>query len=151
MGRPRNPDNGRIITADLVLAGDPCNVFGEDIENSRLQVIYETENLNHLKITDPSESRYEVPESVFPGLKPNPPTHPPAPKSFFTYEATPFAFSISRAKMERNLPPSSFPPNTSALKTPLPPPAQTSTASANTPSPSDSPRATCGKGGTSVE
>ena len=30
------------LTADLVLGGKPCNVFGNDIQNLSLSVVYET-------------------------------------------------------------------------------------------------------------
>ena len=33
---------GSQLTADLTLAGKPCNVFGPDIEKLKLQVTYET-------------------------------------------------------------------------------------------------------------
>lgn len=33
---------GDTLTADLALAGDACNVFGDDIENLSLKVVYET-------------------------------------------------------------------------------------------------------------
>ena len=32
---------GHKLRADLVLAGEPCNVFGEDIEKLKLEVTYE--------------------------------------------------------------------------------------------------------------
>lgn len=36
-------DDGTRLTADLVLAGDPCNVFGgQDLERIALSVVYET-------------------------------------------------------------------------------------------------------------
>ncbi|KAL0572888.1 hypothetical protein V5O48_009082, partial [Marasmius crinis-equi] len=94
-------DDGRSITADLVLAGDPCNVFGEDIENLRLQVTYETENRIHLKITDPSEPRYEVPEIVFPRPQSSN-SSLTDPKILFTHQTTPFTFTISRVRALTN-------------------------------------------------
>lgn len=35
------------ITADLTLAGSPCNVYGSDIENLKLLVEYQTGERNH--------------------------------------------------------------------------------------------------------
>lgn len=34
--------NGTTFTASLVLAGQPCNVFGEDVHDLLLTVVYET-------------------------------------------------------------------------------------------------------------
>jgi alpha-glucosidase len=34
--------SGSTLTADLSLAGQPCNVFGTDIQELELQVTYET-------------------------------------------------------------------------------------------------------------
>jgi alpha-glucosidase len=35
------------ITADLTLAGSPCNVYGTDIENLKLIVEYQTGKMNN--------------------------------------------------------------------------------------------------------
>ncbi|KAH8978915.1 hypothetical protein EDB86DRAFT_847204, partial [Lactarius hatsudake] len=53
---------GPTLTAKLVLAGEPCNIFGNDTKTLDLAVTYETETRIHLKITDASSARYEVPE-----------------------------------------------------------------------------------------
>lgn len=34
--------DGDTLTAELALAGDACNVFGEDLESLSLKVVYET-------------------------------------------------------------------------------------------------------------
>jgi len=34
--------NGGELTADLILAGSACNIFGEDLERLSLSVVYET-------------------------------------------------------------------------------------------------------------
>ncbi|GAB7347561.1 hypothetical protein MBLNU459_g4451t1 [Dothideomycetes sp. NU459] len=52
--------------ADLVLAGTPCNTYGNDITNLKLEVTFETEERIHVKIYDAAEQVYQVPESVFP-------------------------------------------------------------------------------------
>ncbi|KAJ8093336.1 hypothetical protein PM082_020193 [Marasmius tenuissimus] len=96
-------DDGRTITADLVLAGTPCNVFGDDIESLRLQVTYETDSRIHVKITDPSETRYEVPESVFPRPQSSSNSSIEDSRIQFSYETTPFVFSISRAGTNETL------------------------------------------------
>ncbi|KAL2115570.1 hypothetical protein VTJ04DRAFT_9825 [Mycothermus thermophilus] len=85
------------LTADLRLAGPPCNTYGTDLEKLRLVVTYETENRLHVKIEDADELVYQVPESVFPR---------PASRGVsstksalvFKYKSNPFSFSVSRAK-----------------------------------------------------
>ena len=43
--------HGNTLTASLTLAGEPCNVFGQDIEKLKLEVTYET------SMTPPFNSR----------------------------------------------------------------------------------------------
>ncbi|KAG8836484.1 hypothetical protein FRB91_008637, partial [Serendipita sp. 411] len=88
-----NTRNG--FKADLVLAGKACNVYGKDYERLSLTVTYETDNRIHLKITDPSNSRYEVPESVFPRPK-SWDGNRDSPNINFRYTKSPFSFSITR-------------------------------------------------------
>ncbi|KAI0948834.1 hypothetical protein AcV7_009470 [Taiwanofungus camphoratus] len=88
---------GPNLTATLVLAGEPCNVFGPDIEWLNLAVTYETNTRIHLKITDASAARYEVPESVLPRPLANASTSPETAAIRFNYTASPFSFSIYRA------------------------------------------------------
>ncbi|KIM49885.1 glycoside hydrolase family 31 protein [Hebeloma cylindrosporum] len=85
------------LTADLVLLPNPCNVFGDDIQKLSLSVIYETGNRIHLKITDPSVERYEVPESVLPRPKSKATTNAHSAAIQFNYTSSPFSFSIYRA------------------------------------------------------
>ncbi|KAL2023098.1 hypothetical protein VTK56DRAFT_3704 [Thermocarpiscus australiensis] len=85
------------LTADLKLAGAPCNTYGTDLEKLRLEVTYETENRLHVKIQDAEDVVYQVPESVFSRPRSDGTS---ARKSAleFKYEANPFSFSVSRAK-----------------------------------------------------
>ena len=112
--------DGPRLSAKLVLAGTPCNVFGNDIKVLDLDVVYETstsvvhgstkdvtsdvfspahraETRIHLKITDASNTRYEVPESVLPRPAADPSVLPDAAQIKFTYTSTPFSFNISRS------------------------------------------------------
>ncbi|KAI9452984.1 galactose mutarotase-like domain-containing protein, partial [Lactarius psammicola] len=89
---------GPTLTAKLVLAGAPCNVFGNDTKTLDLAVTYETETRIHLKITDAASERYEVPESVLPRPSPNPNVRLHEAQINFTYSAVPFSFNISRAR-----------------------------------------------------
>ncbi|KDQ59876.1 glycoside hydrolase family 31 protein [Jaapia argillacea MUCL 33604] len=86
---------GSTLTADLVLAGAPCNVFGNDTRQLSLEVVYETTTRIHVKIIDPSTIRYEVPASVFP----RPISSSASPDSAaigFNYTEAPFSFTIYR-------------------------------------------------------
>ncbi|KAI9433845.1 glycoside hydrolase family 31 protein [Lactarius indigo] len=87
---------GPKLTAKLVLDGHPCNVFGNDTKTLNLAVTYETETRIHLKITDASSERYEVPESVLPRPSADPHVRLEATQLKFNYTASPFSFKISR-------------------------------------------------------
>ncbi|KAL2829212.1 glycosyl hydrolases family 31-domain-containing protein [Aspergillus cavernicola] len=85
------------LSADLMLVGQPCNTYGRDIENLRLEVEYETETRLHVIIYDADENVYQVPDSVFP----RPTVHHQrrnenAPELKFSYEDSPFSFAVSR-------------------------------------------------------
>ncbi|KAI0648507.1 alpha-glucosidase [Trametes meyenii] len=88
---------GPKLTADLVLSEKACNVFGNDIEKLKLEVTYETKNRLHVKITDPSDKRYEVPESVLPRPHGELLASPHTAAIRFNYTASPFSFSVYRA------------------------------------------------------
>jgi alpha-glucosidase len=113
---------GSTLTADLVLAGKPCNVFGSDITHLTLQVVYETgkfflsacvasnpflplveESRIHLKITDPSVPRYEVPTLVLPRPSALPSVSSSSALIGFEYKSAPFSFSIYRSKTKEVL------------------------------------------------
>ncbi|KAF8858210.1 hypothetical protein BDZ45DRAFT_714590 [Acephala macrosclerotiorum] len=53
------------ISADLVLAGK-CNVYGSDLQNLRITIDYQTDTRVHVKIYDPEEQVYQVPDYVLP-------------------------------------------------------------------------------------
>ncbi|KAI0657124.1 alpha-glucosidase [Cubamyces menziesii] len=88
---------GPKLTADLVLAGKACNVFGPDIEQLKLEVTYETTDRIHVKITDPSDARYEVPASVLPRPHADLLVSPHSASIRFNYTTSPFSFSVYRA------------------------------------------------------
>lgn len=107
------------LTADLTLAGDACNVYGDDLQHLTLEVSYETSKRPfaiktlspmpampsdttarigdriHVKIQDKENQVYQVPESVFkrPGGQGSANGH----KLQFSYNASPFSFKISRS------------------------------------------------------
>ncbi|KAL2387339.1 hypothetical protein RJZ90_000078 [Blastomyces dermatitidis] len=83
-----------VVVADLHLAGQPCNTYGQDLKNLKLRVEYETDSRLHVKIHDADEDVYQVPESVFPRPQPERGDHKSLLK--FSYVETPFSFSVSR-------------------------------------------------------
>lgn len=84
------------FTADLTLAGAPCDVYGDDLRDLTLTVTYDTSTRLHVKIQDVANSVYQVPESVF--------TRPSSSEAViagnaaleFNYTESPFAFTVSR-------------------------------------------------------
>jgi alpha-glucosidase len=93
--------NGR-FTADLSLAGAPCNAFGEDIADLKLEVEYQTESRLHVKIYDAAQQIYQVPESVFP--RPSSDDVDPSDAVLsFSYETEPFSFAITREGTNESL------------------------------------------------
>ena len=113
--------NATGLTADLVLAGQACNVFGNDTATLKLEVTYETGALEpctphlnltnpyrvdtriHLKITDASTVRYEVPESILKRPGSDPSASSATAQIQFNYTANPFSFSIYRTQTEEIL------------------------------------------------
>ncbi|KAJ4477621.1 alpha-glucosidase [Lentinula lateritia] len=122
-----NPaSQGSTFTADLVLAGTACNVFGSDLKSLSLAVVYETENRIHVKIMDANGSRYEVPESVLP--RPNATFGGSISSAAiqFNYTTSPFSFTIYRTSTSEVLfttasHPLIFEPQYLRVKTVLPP------------------------------
>ncbi|KIK51755.1 glycoside hydrolase family 31 protein [Collybiopsis luxurians FD-317 M1] len=123
----QNPvTEGAALTADLVLAGKACNVFGNDLEQLKLAVTYETENRIHVKITDANSSRYEVPDSVLPRPNGTFQGSPSAAAIQFNYTTSPFSFTIFRTTTREVLfttanHPVIFEPQYLRVKTALPP------------------------------
>lgn len=79
----------------------------------------------HLRMTDPSSARYEVPELVFPRPHVNHPVPPHSSEIQFNYTTTPFSFSIYRTSTSEILfstksHPIIFEPQYLHLKTNLP-------------------------------
>jgi len=106
--------SGTGLTASLTLAGTACNVYGTDLEELTLIVEYQTgkskllvhtvypqtlthhtDQRLHVKIQDPANEVYQVPESVFErplseGRSSN------ASELQFKYQEDPFSFSVVR-------------------------------------------------------
>ncbi|KAK0210069.1 alpha-glucosidase [Desarmillaria ectypa] len=88
--------HGSSFKANLVLRGAGCAIFGPDISTLSLEVAYETEKRIHLKITDPANARYEVPESVLERPLSSSNITPEKASIQFNYTDSPFSFSIYR-------------------------------------------------------
>ncbi|KAL4994315.1 Alpha/beta-glucosidase agdC [Aspergillus recurvatus] len=91
-------ERSRGFTADLTLASTPCNAYGVDIENLRLEVDYQTDQRLHVMIYDADENVYQVPDSVFPRpfVDDQSPANRNTPELKFSYEEDPFSFAVSR-------------------------------------------------------
>ncbi|KAG6370671.1 glycoside hydrolase family 31 protein [Boletus reticuloceps] len=84
------------LTAQLSLAGTPCNAFGTDIMDLTIEVTYQSQTTLHVKIYDTANQQFTIPESVI--------ERPPTPTESFTgssdlvfnYDPSPFAFWITR-------------------------------------------------------
>ncbi|KAI9877292.1 MAG: hypothetical protein M1830_004303, partial [Pleopsidium flavum] len=84
------------FTADLKLAGPPCNAYGRDLTDLRLLVEYQTVTRLHIKIYDAAQEVYQVPTSVLP--------RPDASSSCLAADASiqfviapnPFSFAVQR-------------------------------------------------------
>ncbi|KAK7031219.1 hypothetical protein VNI00_013635 [Paramarasmius palmivorus] len=117
------------FTAQLSLAGAPCNAFGSDLPNLTIEVAYESISRLHVNIYDSEEKQYTIPESVI--------SRPPAPSdSFkessdlvFNYEPAPFAFWITR-RTDPSLPPLFDTRLSSLPSAPLPPVIENDTSTA---------------------
>ncbi|CAE6470893.1 unnamed protein product, partial [Rhizoctonia solani] len=81
------------LTADLVLAAT-CGIYGPDIQNLKLEVIYEDNDRLRVKIGDAAGKRYEVPEEVFPRSKSR--VKASSANLVFEYLESPFSFSVTR-------------------------------------------------------
>lgn len=89
------------LTADLSLAGSPCNVYGSDIANLKLSVEYQTSSRLHVKIEDAAQQVYQVPTSVL--GRPNGTSTASNSSVHFSYVASPFSFAVTRTGTNETL------------------------------------------------
>ncbi|KAL4989201.1 glycosyl hydrolases family 31-domain-containing protein [Aspergillus falconensis] len=87
--------NGHTLTADLTLAGKPCDTYGTDLEDLKLLVEYQTDERLHVMIYDADEQVYQVPESVLPRVGSGNGTERDSALKF-DYVEEPFSFTVSR-------------------------------------------------------
>ncbi|PYH92544.1 alpha-glucosidase [Aspergillus ellipticus CBS 707.79] len=83
------------LTADLTLAGTPCNSYGADLKNLKLLVEYQTDQRLHVLIYDADEQVYQVPEVALARVESSEVASNKSALSF-DYEEEPFSFTISR-------------------------------------------------------
>ncbi|TWU78207.1 hypothetical protein ED733_007920 [Metarhizium rileyi] len=79
------------LTGSLNLAGMPCDAYGKDFLSLKFQATVESSHRLHVKIYDPAQQAYQVPESVFP--RP-PEVHDGWPHLVFDYDKRKFSFRI---------------------------------------------------------
>ncbi|KAG0697210.1 glycoside hydrolase family 31 protein [Suillus ampliporus] len=108
------------LTAQLTLAGPACNAFGLDISDLTIEVTYQSQSTLHVEIYDTANQQFTIPESVI--ERPAVPTASYTGSSdlVFNYDATPFAFWITRRSDPDAMP--LFDTRASSLpSTPIPP------------------------------
>jgi alpha-glucosidase len=107
------------LTADLKLAGTACNTYGQDLDNLKLSVLYETCKYSstftptrcslrvatrlHVKIYDADQNVYQVPESVLPRPNLTAPSSADNAAIKFNYVSKPFSFSVTRTDSNETL------------------------------------------------
>ncbi|KAF2278737.1 putative alpha-glucosidase [Westerdykella ornata] len=84
----------RRVTADLTLAGEPCNIYGDDLRNLRFLAEYQTDSRLHVIIYDKEERIYQVPESVVP--RPGASANDEHSELDIVLEENPFSFTVIR-------------------------------------------------------
>ncbi|KAG9308425.1 glycoside hydrolase family 31 protein [Chiua virens] len=92
------------LTAQLSLAGTPCDAFGKDIVDLTIEVTYQSQTTLHVKIYDTADQQFAIPESVI--ERPPPPAESFAGSSdlVFNYDSSPFAFWITRRSDQDAMP-----------------------------------------------
>ncbi|KAF4452600.1 hypothetical protein F53441_4620 [Fusarium austroafricanum] len=86
------------VSADLVLAGQECDVFGRDLNELRFQAEFQTPDRLHVKIFDKEQRVYQVPDEIFPrpGYGQYIDKKNPQRKLEFSYTKEPFTFKVTR-------------------------------------------------------
>ncbi|KAF4630906.1 hypothetical protein G7Y89_g7227 [Cudoniella acicularis] len=84
------------FNANLALAEAACNIYGNDIQDLKLTVDYDTESRLHIKIEDAAKVAYQVPASVSPTPSSNSSVSAASSALEFSYETSPFSFKVIR-------------------------------------------------------
>ncbi|CRG92657.1 alpha-glucosidase [Talaromyces islandicus] len=91
------------LTADLSLAGDACNAYGDDVDNLRLLVEYQTDSRLHVKIYDADEQVYQIPSSVLETPSGQHGSSSNSSDLIFSYTTNPFTFAVQRRSTQETL------------------------------------------------
>ena len=83
----------RGLNGSLALAGEPCNIYGNEIFRLALEVTYETDDILHVKIYDTEERQFQVPDYVLPRKRFHGATDP---AYEFSYTDNTFGFVVKR-------------------------------------------------------
>lgn len=78
----------------LNLNGDGTSTYGPDLKQLSLEVIFESSDILRVKITDATNVRWEIPQSVI--RRPHATSKPASLNYKFSYTEAPFSFEISR-------------------------------------------------------
>ncbi|KAJ7623867.1 glycosyl hydrolases family 31-domain-containing protein [Mycena polygramma] len=92
------------LTAKLNLAGAACDLFGADVANLTIEVTYETGTRLHVNIFDTANSQFSLPDSVFTRPKASGSSTAQNSDLVFNYDASPFAFWITRRSVPHATP-----------------------------------------------
>ncbi|KAB8356560.1 hypothetical protein FH972_024142 [Carpinus fangiana] len=82
--------------ADLKLAGTPCNIYGQDLQDLQLVVEYQTVDRLHVLIKDVANNVYQVPDEVFPRPDGAAGCLPSESNLVFSVVTEPFSFAVAR-------------------------------------------------------
>ncbi|KAJ5551992.1 Glycoside hydrolase family 31 [Penicillium sp. DV-2018c] len=88
---------GQTLTADLELAGDACNTYGQDLPSLKLLVEAQNEKRLHVMIYDADEEVYQVPETVVPRPE-NAEGRQKKSELSFDFKEKPFSFRVLRGE-----------------------------------------------------
>ncbi|EIW74890.1 hypothetical protein CONPUDRAFT_159664 [Coniophora puteana RWD-64-598 SS2] len=84
------------LTAQLDLAGEACNAFESDTQKLTIQVTYETQQRYVVSHLIEFTQQYTIPSSVIPVPDPPMTSYTNSSNLVFNYDASPFAFWITR-------------------------------------------------------
>ncbi|KAG9311239.1 glycoside hydrolase family 31 protein [Chiua virens] len=108
------------LTAQLSLAGKPCDAFGKDIADLTIEVTYQSRKTLHVKLYDTADQQFIIPESVIERLSPPTESFTGSSDLVFNYDSSPFAFWITR-RSDPDIMPIFDTRITSLPPTPIPP------------------------------
>ncbi|CAG8729844.1 13351_t:CDS:2, partial [Cetraspora pellucida] len=91
----------RYLSGDLELRGPGCGNYGPDKEKLKFFVEHQTANRLHLKIFDPIESRYEIPEDIVPISSIESTQSDPLYQ--FSFKEDPFTFTVVRTSTQEQI------------------------------------------------